>query len=147
MFSLWTLFILYMQGGGDSVCKAKMPFYVVLTLFGIVLAVSDARVRFEAQLRIAVLVGGGFAILSIVDFHLIDQQTSGRLIAIGLWDKMIMAAHALGALAVIGAFILDSCWPKPWFLALLLVAAFGMRLFWGSVKRAVCGPHYAQLWS
>lgn len=131
MFSLWTLFVLYTQGGGDPVSKAKLPFYVVLTLFGVVLAASDTRARFEAQLRIAVLVGGGFAILSIVDFYLIGQRTGGRLIAIGLWDQAIMAAHAVGALAVMGAFLFGPNWRKPWILALLLVAAFGYAAFLG----------------
>lgn len=131
MFSLWTLFVLYMQGGDDPVSKAKLPFYVALTLFGVVLAAFDARIRFEAQLRIAVLIGGGFALFSVVDFYLIDQQASGRLIAIGLWDRTIMAAHAVGALVVIAAFLFGSVWRKPWLLALLLVAAFGYATFLG----------------
>lgn len=131
MFSLWTLFVIYMQGGDDPVSKAKLPFYVALTLFGVVLAAFDARVRFEAQLRIAVLIGGGFAMFSVVDFYLIDQQASGRLIAIGLWDKAIMAAHAVGALAVIGAFLFGSLWHKPWLLAALVVAALGYAAFLG----------------
>lgn len=131
MFSLWTLFVLYTQGGGDPVSKAKLPFYVVLTLFGVVLAAFSARVQFETQLRIAVLFGGGFAILSIVDFYLIGQRASGRLIAIGLWDKTIMAAHAVGALAVIGAFLFGQGWRKPWLLALLLAASSGYAAFLG----------------
>ena len=131
VFSLWTLFVLFTQGGGDPVSKAKLPFYVVLTLFGVVLAAFSARVRFEAQLRVAVLFGGGFAILSIIDFYLIGQRASGRLIAIGLWDKTIMAAHAVGALAVIGVFLFGPGWRKTWLLALLVVTAFGYAAFLG----------------
>ena len=131
VFSVWTLLVLWLQGGSDPMSQGKLPIYVALSLFGIVLAASGARFRFEKQLRIAVLIGGGFVIISLVDWFLIGGRPSGRLIGIGLWDKAIMAAHAVGALAVVGVFIFGPSRHKPRFLALLAVIAFGYASFLG----------------
>ena len=128
--SLWTLLVLWLEGGG-SVSKAKLPVYVALTLFGMVLAASSNRMRLESLLLIAVLVGGACATLSVIYYYLIAEHHSGRLIAIGLWDKVIMAAHGVGALAVIGAVLFGDGRHKPGLTAALIVAALGYALFLG----------------
>ena len=128
--SLWTLLVLWLEGGG-SVSKAKLPIYVALTLFGMVLAASSPRMRLETLLMIAVLIGGVCAILSVIYYYLIVEHHTGRLIAIGLWDKAIMAAHAVGALAVIGIVLFGPQRRKPWLTAALIVAALGYASFLG----------------
>lgn len=131
VFSLWTWFVLYMQGGNDPLSKSKLPFYVVLTLLGVMLAARDMRWSLEAQLAVAMLVGGVFSIISLVDFYGISEHSGGRLIAFGLWDKTIMAAHAVGALAVIGVFIFDKTWCRSWVLGLLAISAAGYAAYLG----------------
>lgn len=37
------------------------------------------------------------------------MSLSRRLIALGLWDTVIMAAHAVGALAVLGLALVLQC--------------------------------------
>ena len=130
-FSLWTWFVLYLQGANEPLSKSKLPFYVGFTLLGVVLAARDLRWSLDAQLRVAVLVGGVFSIFSLIHFYRFSEHIDSRLIAYGLWDKAIMAAHAVGALAVIGVFIFVNTWRKFSLACLLFIAALGYVLFLG----------------
>jgi O-antigen ligase len=131
VFSLWTWFVLYMQGGNDPLSKSKLPIYVALTLLGVILAARDLRWTLEVQLGFAVLVGGFFSIISAVYFYWFVDNLDGRLIGFGLWDKAIMVAHAVGALAVIGVFVVDKSLRQFWLVSLTAVAAFGYVFFLG----------------
>jgi O-antigen ligase len=83
----------------------------------------------DALLRQSVLLGGLFALASVLYFQFYSPLPSGsRLIAIGLWDKAIMAAHAIGALAVLGIFLCEK--PRGFLLlTLCVVSAVGYLAF------------------
>lgn len=100
----WTLVVLVMVGGNDPVSEAKVILYVSLTLIGILLVDRVLPQVLERVLVLAVLVAGVGALSSWIEFYaLADHSYGRRLIALGLWDTIIMAAHAVGALGVIGA--------------------------------------------
>lgn len=128
----WTLLVVLLQGEHGSSSKAKAPFYVLLTLLGVLLAAQDARWSLERQLQGSVLFGVLGAAISIVYFYFIlDPGPELRLITPGLWDKAIMAAHAVGALAMLGIFL---CWrsgQRPWVVALLAAALLTYAAFLG----------------
>ncbi|MBC9249154.1 hypothetical protein A9179_02570 [Pseudomonas alcaligenes] len=127
----WTLLVIAVQGGHDPQSKAKLPFYVALSLLGILLAARDARWSLESSLRLCVMAGGLGALLSILVFYTGEAPAPGqRLIATGLWDTAIMGAHAVGALAILGLF-LGAGVVRRWLLFLLVLAVLAESLFIG----------------
>ncbi|HSC84376.1 MAG TPA: O-antigen ligase family protein [Pseudomonas sp.] len=128
LLAAWTLLIVLLHG--DHGTKAKMPFYVLLTLLGVLLAAQDSRWSLERLLAGCVLVGALGALVSIVCFYAtLEPGSEQRLITPGLWDRAIMAAHAVGALAMLGVFL---CWrpgQRPWFVALLVIALLAYIAF------------------
>ncbi|WP_191624158.1 O-antigen ligase family protein [Pseudomonas fluorescens] len=132
LFAAWTLFVLLMQGGIDPVSKSKVPFYVGLTLVGIVLVAQHAVISLEKLLLYASVFGGILAGVSWLDYYFLKgQPLESRVIAIGVWNSIIMAAHAVGALALLGVFMLKTTRVKPWVALLLLLPALGYVLFLG----------------
>lgn len=132
IFVAWTLLVLTVEGGDDIFSKSKVTLYVALTLLGVLLAAQNRKWRFESMLFYASIMGGFFAAASWIYFYEVSAQPfSGRLIAIGLWDTAIMAAHAVGALAILGAFTLQTKRFNPWVMVLLLISALGYALFLG----------------
>lgn len=129
LLSIWTLVVLVVQADEDTASKAKLPFYVLLNLLGVVLAAQDSRWPLERVLQVCILLGGVFAFASTIYFYW--APSSGRLIAIGLWDKAILAAHAVGALAVLGALLWQGVPKKPWIAALLTPVIIGYVVFLG----------------
>lgn len=128
--SVWVMVVLAVKGGDDPLGEAKRPVYVLLSLLGVLLA-SRGHCSMEALLRPAALLGGLFALISVLYFQFCSPTPPGqRLIAIGLWDKAIMAAHAVGALAVIGVFLSQKPRSFLW-LALCVVSALGYLAFLG----------------
>lgn len=128
--SFWVMVVLIVKSGEDPLSEAKRPFYILLSLIGVLVA-SRGRWSIEALLRPAVLLGGLGALASVLYFKLFAALPSGtRLLAIGLWDRAILAAHAVGALAVLGVFL----WQRPrGFLWLVLygLSALGYLTFLG----------------
>lgn len=124
----WTLIVAVAQGGklGDF----KLPFYVALSLFGLLLADQQRHFSIESQLRLAALIAGPFALWSVIDFYwLSGNGFSQRVIAVGLWDRIIMAAHAVGALLVLGGLLsLSFSNSRLRLLVLLVVMALGLFL-------------------
>lgn len=132
VLSVWTLLVLLLEGGDDPISKAKLPVYVGLTLLGFSLAARNERWQMEQVLFLAALVGGLFSGLSWLKFYWLDGHAYNlRLIAIGLWNTPILAAHAVGALAVLGALTAPGYRSKPWLLLLMVLAAAGYVLFLG----------------
>lgn len=128
--SLWALVVLVAQGGQDPGSDAKRPAYILLSLLGVLLA-SRGQWSLEGLLRPAVLLGGLGALVSTLYFQWSSPHLEGqRLIAIGLWDTAIMAAHAVGALAVIGAFLFQRPRGVLW-LMLWLASVLGYLAFLG----------------
>ncbi|UUY09946.1 O-antigen ligase family protein [Pseudomonas sp. J452] len=128
--SAWVMVVLAVKGGQDPLGEAKRPMYVLLSLLGVLLA-SRGQWSIEALLRPAALLGGLFALFSVLYFQFSSPHPPGqRLIAIGLWDKAIMAAHAVGALAVIGVFVSQKPRSFLW-LSLGAVSALGYLTFLG----------------
>lgn len=129
MLGCWTLVVILLQGGDDPLSDSKLPLYVLLSLLGVLVAAQQRHYSIEWQLRVAVLVAGPFALWSIIDFYLLHGRGGdGRLFAIGLWDTVIMAAHAVGALAVLGCLL---CRPRRegWQLLVYLVVGLALALF------------------
>lgn len=133
ILSGWMLLILLLKGASDPASKAKLPIYVFLSLVGIVLAARDVRWSLEVQLRVSIFVGGFLAWVSVQYFSLTGPHAPfQRLIAIGLWDTAIMAAHAVGALAVLGFLLFrDVSTRRIVYLLAVAVAAVGYVLFIG----------------
>lgn len=131
-FVAWTLLVLMVEGGNNIFGKSKVTLYVALTLLGVLLAAQNRKWRFESMLLYASIAGGFFAAASWIYFYEVTAQPfSGRLIAIGLWDTAIMAAHAVGALLILGVFTLQTKRFNPWAMVLLLIPALGYALFLG----------------
>lgn len=132
LFVVWTLLVLAVEGGDNAFSKSKVPIYVALTLVGVLLAAQSRKWSLESLLLYASLVGGLFAIVSWIAFYPVAGQAfSGRLIAVGLWDTAIMAAHAVGALAIMGAFTLRARPLNLWVRLLALIPAVGYGMFLG----------------
>lgn len=129
LLGCWTLLVIAVQGGEDPFSEYKLPFYVLLSLLGVLVAAQNRRYSIEWQLRTAALVAGLFALWSIIDFYLLSGQGRGRrLVAVGLWDTIIMAAHAVGALTVLGCLL--NQWPKGgWRLLAYLGVGLALALF------------------
>lgn len=127
---LWTLLVVAIQNGKDGLGDAKLPFYVLLSLLGVLLAAQQRQHSMEWLLWVSVLIAGPFALWSVIDFYLLSGHAiSSRVVAVGLWDKIIMAAHAVGALAVLGCLLslrLRRGW--QWLVALLAILALGLFL-------------------
>ena len=124
----WTLLVIAVQGGKDPLSESKLPLYVLLSLLGISVAAQQRSYSIEWQLSVAALVAGPFALWSIVDFYLLNGHGKGRLFAIGLWDTVIMAAHAVGALAVLG-YLLGRRSENRWQLLIYLAVGLVLALF------------------
>lgn len=132
LFTAWTLLVLMVEGGDNVEGKGKVTLYVALTLLGVLLAAQNRRWPFETLLFYSSIIGGFFAAVSLIYFYEVSaQRVSGRLIAIGLWDTAIMAAHGVGALVMLGVFTLQARRLSPWAMALLLIPALGYALFLG----------------
>ncbi len=124
----WVMVVLVVKGGEDPLGEAKRPMYVLLSLLGVLLA-SRGQWSFEGLLRAAALLGGIGALVSVLYFKWSSPHPYGqRLIAIGLWDTAIMAAHAVGALAMIGTFLFQrqrgALWSVLWLVSGLGYLAF-----------------------
>lgn len=133
LLAAWTLFVLLIQGGDDPISKSKVPFYVGLTLVGIVLVAQHAAISLEKLLLYASVFGGILAGASWLDcYYLRGQSLESRVTAIGVWSSIIMAAHAVGALALLGVFMLKTVRVTPWIALLLLLPALGYVLFLGA---------------
>ncbi|MGR4974851.1 O-antigen ligase family protein [Pseudomonas sp. LARHCG127] len=132
LFMAWTLLVLWIEGGENVLGKVKVTIYVTLTLSGILLAAQNRAWRFESMLLYASIVGGVFALASWVYFYPFSARPfSARVLAIGLWDTAIPAAHAVGALAIIGTFMLQTKRFSPWVMMLLIIPALGYAVFLG----------------
>ncbi|CAG8864096.1 hypothetical protein PS627_00859 [Pseudomonas fluorescens] len=132
LFAIWTLLVLAVEGGDNVGGKSKVPIYVALTLAGVLVAAQSRKWTLESLLLYSSIVGGLFAIVSLILFYVIAEQPSGgRLIAVGLWDTAIMAAHAVGALAIMGAFTVQTKRFAPWAKLLLVIPALGYAMFLG----------------
>lgn len=131
-FMGWTWLVMVIEGGDELFSRGKTTLYVALTLLGILLAARNPKWHFESMLFCVSVVGGGFAAVSLAWFLAGSPETSGyRVKAIGLWEQIIMAAHAVGALAIIGVFLFKAVgtdWRK---LAWLPLPALGYALFLG----------------
>jgi len=142
----WTLLVVAIQNGKDGLGDAKLPFYVLLSLLGVLVAAQQRQCSIEWLLQVAVLIAGPFALWSVIDFYLLaGNAVSRRVVAVGLWDKVIMAAHAVGALAVLGCLLslrLRQTWRWP--LALLVLFALALFLLL-SQTRGVWGALVAAL--
>lgn len=132
-FVAWTLAVLLVEGGDDALGKSKVVLYVTLSLAGVLLAARNRQWRMESMLLGASMLGGLFAAVSWLCFYGLDARPmSERLIAIGLWNTPIMAAHAVGSLAIMGVFTWRTGRLNFPLAALLLVASLGYMLFLGS---------------
>ena len=120
----WTLLVLALRGGEKPLSEAKVVLYVGLSLLGVLLAARAGERMFERTLLLSVLAAGIGAGFSWISFYgLEDMPLSMRLTALGLWNTVIMAAHSVGALAVLGlALVLQRPWRRAWLLPAGLVA-------------------------
>lgn len=132
----WTLLVAIVQGQGQGLNDFKLPFYVLLTLLGIVLAAQQREYSIEWQLRVAALVAGGFGLVSVIHADVFTVHIGDRrVVAVGLWDTIIMAAHAVGALAVLGCLLsLRSKIGSRWPLYLLAMVGLVLFLFLGQTR-------------
>lgn len=125
----WTLLVTLVQSQGQGLGEVKLPFYVLLTMFGILLAAQQRNYPTEWQLRTAALIAGPFALWSVIHADILFGHLGGRrVVAVGLWDTIIMAAHAVGALAVLGC-LLSLRTKGGWRWAIYALVGAGLALF------------------
>lgn len=133
LFSAWALVVIALQGAPDPWGKAKLPLYVGLSFVGIWLAGRNGRWSVEQLLFFAALLGGVGAAYSWLDFYWLQNHRFGlRLSANGLWDTPIPAAHAVGALAILGTLLLPDVRRAQHYLLLYVLvglSALGFMLF------------------
>ncbi|MGE8503432.1 MAG: O-antigen ligase family protein [Pseudomonas sp.] len=124
------MLVLVVRGGDEPTRDMKVVFYVTLSLLGFLLAARAGEASIERLLLWAALLGGVGAGLSWLNFYGLEQNPlSNRLIAVGIWDTVIMAAHAVGALAVVGlTLVVGRSWRRAWLLP-AGVAALGYMAF------------------
>ncbi|CAH0193711.1 hypothetical protein SRABI70_01571 [Pseudomonas sp. Bi70] len=129
LLGVWTLLVAVVQSQGQGLGDAKLPFYVLFTLLGIVLAAQQRNYPIEWQLRVAALIAGLFGLVSVIHADMLTVHIGDRrVVAIGLWNTVIMAAHAVGALAVLGCLLslrskVGSRWP------IYVLVGMGLLLF------------------
>ena len=129
LFSAWTLLVIAVSGGDFG--NAKLPFYVGLTLLAIASVAQAGRARLLSLLFWSSVAGGWGAALSWMVFYGVQGHPwSDRLVALGIWDTPIMAAHAAGALALLGLCLAPARSSGP-VVASMLIAAVGYLLFLG----------------
>ncbi|MGE6527597.1 O-antigen ligase family protein [Pseudomonas sp. NPDC077382] len=132
IFAGWTLFVLSTQGADDFSSQIKVPFYVTLTLLGVALAAQGSICRLETLLFNCAFAGGFLAGASWISFYWIEGHGfRTRLVALGLWDTPIMAAHAVGALALLGVCLIQVDRLRSRLAPFLLLSAVGYVLFLG----------------
>lgn len=126
----WTMLVLVVRGGDEPTRDMKVVFYVTLSLLGFLLAARAGEASIERLLLWAALLGGVGAGLSWLNFYGLEQNPlSSRLVALGIWDTVIMAAHAVGALAVVGlTLVVGRSWRRVWLLP-AAVAVLGYMAF------------------
>ncbi|MBU1285726.1 MAG: O-antigen ligase family protein [Gammaproteobacteria bacterium] len=133
LFSVWVLVVIALQGTPEHLGKAKLPLYVGLSFVGIWLASRNEYWSVEQLLFFAALLGGLGAAYSWLEFYWLQGYGLGsRLSAHGLWDTPIPAAHAVGALAILGALLLPNLRQARhyWLLFLLVgLSSIGFMLF------------------
>lgn len=129
--ALWTLLVLLVQGAAEPQSKVKLPFYVALSLLGVMLAALDVRWSLESLLRLCVWLGGLGAAASTLYYFGAGPAPGQRLIALGLWDTAIMAAHAVGALSLLGVFLYIRPINKPALSVSLALVALAYVVFLG----------------
>lgn len=129
MLACWTYIVLFVSGGTDIPSEAKMPLYVALSLVGIWLASETGPGHFERLLFGCSVLGGYLAGLSWVNFYVHhDHALSERLVAIGLWNRVILAGHAVAALSVMFVCLMPRSVGR-WALAAFIPAGLGYLLF------------------
>jgi len=128
LFMAWTWLVIALRGSDEPAGDVKITFYVLLSLLGIVLA-SMGRSRIETWLFGAAVFGGVLALVSVVNFYWLNPQQWARLSAIGVWNTAIMAAHAVGVLALLALFLTRTQQLKPWQRVILAIAAIGFVAF------------------
>lgn len=134
LFVAWTLLVLAVEGGSDPTREVKIVMYVTLTLSGILLAAQHPKLQLETLLSWASGFGGVLALLSWIYFYLIQSHPYvDRILPLGgVWDTIIMAAHAVGSLGLLGVFLCRPGGATVWMKVLLAIAAIGYLLFLGA---------------
>lgn len=128
LFMAWTWLVLGLKGSEELSSDVKVTFYVTLSLLGIVLA-SMAKPRLENWLFAAAVFGGVLSLVSVAEFYWWHPVDRSRLIAVGVWNTAIMAAHAVGVLAILALFLTQTQRLKPWQWLLVAISALGFVLF------------------
>lgn len=65
----WTLLVTTLQSGGENI---KLPFYVLMSLLGVLVATQQRQYCIESLLVLAALIAGPFALWSVIDFYLLS---------------------------------------------------------------------------
>lgn len=146
--AIWTILVIVIKGGEEPVSDFKQVFYVSLTLIAMLLVSELGEKKVKNLLLVAALVGGLGAGASWVSFYLFkDNVFAGRVMALGIWNTIIMAAHAVGALAVLGVGLVIERVRDRRVLCLAILAAIGYLLFlvssqtrgvWVGLAAAMC---------
>jgi len=124
-FASWTLLVIAINGGGEPVSQAKVVLYVGLSLVAMLLAARAAHSAVESVVMLAALVAGLGSLVSWIDFYVLTEHSyRHRVLAVGIWDTVIMAAHAVGALAVLGVGLVLKQ-PKTWRRSAIVVFVVG----------------------
>lgn len=130
--SIWFIWSCFYNEGYEATRDVKLPFYVFLFLLGVVFSVEVLGKSLENFFWGCCVLGGLGAYFSWINFYWLEGASLGvRLIGTGLWDVVVPAAHAVGALAVIATFLaVDFSRSRSrWLLFSLMLAVLGYFIF------------------
>ncbi|WP_256658035.1 O-antigen ligase [Pseudomonas sp. D(2018)] len=129
--SIWYVFVVVMSSDGwDDVRDLKLPFYIALSLLGVMVAAMHLKERFRDLLLLCCVFGGlaaGFTCFYtyFVQGHIFYY----RVVSFGVWRVVIPAAQACGALAILTAMLGLEAKRSVWVISLVLLALLGYAAF------------------
>ncbi|MDP3845675.1 MAG: O-antigen ligase family protein [Pseudomonas sp.] len=127
----WFLFVVVMhfRGVGD-LRELKIPFYIGLTLLGF-FAIAEADIdKVKRLLLFSAIVGGFGAWASWIFFYLVEGKALlSRHPAIGLWNVVIPAAQAIGALMLLAVCLGLRETVRPLLRVSLIISLAGYCVF------------------
>lgn len=129
--SVWYMLVVFLNSGGwDELRELKMPFYIALSLLGIMVSAMYLKQRFQSFLLLCCVLGGLAAGFTCFYFYFIQGQPFYfRLVSFGVWRVVIPAAQACGALAILTAMLGLEARRNVWVISAVLLALLGYGAF------------------
>ncbi|WP_342243637.1 O-antigen ligase family protein [Pseudomonas sp. OTU5201] len=129
--SIWYMFVVVMSSDGwDEVRELKLPFYIALSLLGVMVAAMHLKERFRDLLLLCCIFGGFAAGVTCLYLYVTQGYVlHHRIASVGVWRVIIPAAQATGALAIVTAMLGLEHRRHAWVIPAVLLALVGYAAF------------------